>query len=88
MSEIILSVHVISGVLAIVSSLSSIFSPLEKLKSAFWPSIATVSFSGVGMMFTGASILRICASGIILAAALVVIHKISTKKLATQEYKK
>jgi hypothetical protein len=84
MSEIILSVHVISGIMAIIASFSSIFAPLERLKSAFWPSIATVGFSGVGLMFTGASIVRVCVSGIILAGSLIVIHKYTAKKLATQ----
>ena len=84
MNEIILSFHVMSGILAVLASFNSIFSPLEKLKSVFWPSIAVVSFSGIGLMFTGASIVRVCISGVVLTVSLVAIHKYSSKKLASQ----
>lgn len=74
MSEIILYLHILSGATAIVSSLSLLIKLLDKLAIFFWPSVSLVSLTGIGLMFTGVSLVRVCASGIILTATLVLIR--------------
>ena len=82
MIELLLFLHVITGVAAIVASLHTLVPGLAKLESAFWPSVAAVSTSGVGLLFTGVSIARVCVSGVLMTAALVAIHYLSVRKVA------
>ena len=87
MSEILLYAHVLTGVVAMAASLNKLVPALEKLQALFWPSVAGVSVSGVGLMFSGVSVARVCVSGVTMTAALVTIHYISERKLAAVEVK-
>jgi hypothetical protein len=80
MFTIILVIHLFAGILSILSSLSNLITPIRKIRSTFWPSVATVTTSGFVLMLMGSSILRVCISGLVLTISLVVLHKISNKK--------
>ncbi len=82
MSEILLSLHVFAGICAITAALHGLVPALRRLQPLFWPAIAAVSASGVGMMFSGVSVVRVCISGALMVAALIAIQQITIRRAA------
>ena len=82
MTNLLLYLHVASGVLSIIGAASGLHKSLEPAGALYKPGLASVSASGVLLMITGAGLGRTCLSATVFLLSVLALRRISARQLS------
>ncbi len=83
-----LIVHIILGVISVVSGGADVLLHTKLSRAVFIVSSTSVALSGIGMVVTGAGLTRACASGITILTLIVGLRKVTSHLIENEKWRK